>query len=200
MAVVADGMGGHACGDVAAEVVARSVVGHVCEAGAESDPENLLREAFAFANERVELKRIALGVRVMGAVAVAALVSESSAWFAWLGDSRGCVVRDGCVAMRTTDHSLVDDFRQMRTLSAAEENRYSSAVLRAVMGKAVPDEASVAHTELMPGDAVILCSDGLHRNVADLAALPSDSSKLESFLDGRADKWDDNYTLIRIII
>lgn len=200
VAVVADGMGGYAHGDVAAAVVARSVVGHVSEAGVECAPDDVLRSALAYANEMVELKRISLGVRNMGAVVVAAVVSEREACFAWLGDSRGCVVRDGRVAVRTADHSLVTDLQRMRPLTADEVARFSSVVSRAVMGRAVPDEPSVACAELKPGDSVILCSDGLHRNVADLATLPSDGAQLESFLDSRTDKWDDNYTLIRITV
>ncbi|MGN0028243.1 MAG: PP2C family protein-serine/threonine phosphatase [Marinilabiliaceae bacterium] len=202
VAVVADGMGGYAYGDVAAEVVARSVVEHVSEAGGECAPDDVLRSALAYANEMVEIKRISLGVRNMGAVVVVAVVSERAVCFAWLGDSRGCVVRDGHVAVQTVDHSMVADLRRRRTrsLTAEEAARFSSVVLRAVMGRAVSDEPSVAYAELKSGDSVILCSDGLHRNVADLATLPSDGAQLESFLDSRTDKWDDNYTLIRITV
>lgn len=201
VAVVADGMGGYAHGEVAAEVVARSVVEHVCEAGdVESAPDDVLRGALAHANEMVELKRISLGVRNMGAVAVAAIVSERAVCFAWLGDSRGCVVRDGRVVVQTEDHSLVADLQRGRALSPAELARLSSVVSRAVMGRSVPDEPSVVYAELKPGDSVLLCTDGLHRNVADLATLPFDDARLEGFLDSRTDRWDDNYTLIRITV
>lgn len=202
VAVVADGMGGYAHGEVAAEIVARSVVEHVSEAGVECAPADVLSGAFAYANEMVELKRISLGVRNMGAVVVAAVVSDREVCFAWLGDSRGCVVRDGRVAVQTADHSLVSDMQRTRPLSltAEEVARFSSVVSRAVMGRAVPDEPSVACAELKPGDSVILCSDGLHRNVADLATLPSDGAQLERLLDSQTDKWDDNYTLIRITV
>lgn len=200
VAVVADGMGGYAHGDVAAEVVARSVVEHVSEAGVRCAPADVLRSSLAYANEMVEIKRISLGARNMGAVAVAAVVSDREVCFAWLGDSRGCVVRDGRVAVQTTDHSLVADLQRGRALSAEEEARFSSVVSRAVMGRAVSDEPSVACAGLKPGDSVILCTDGLHRNVADIATLPSDDAQLESFLDSQTDKWDDNYTLIRITV
>ena len=118
--IVADGMGGYSHGEIAAQVAASAVKDYVEENYKSLEPEVLLREAVAFANESISIKRIALHAKQMGTVIVVAYVCDNTAWIAWVGDSRVYVMRDGKPIFQTEDHSLINELRQVNTLKAAD--------------------------------------------------------------------------------
>jgi protein phosphatase len=104
----------------------------------------------------------------MGTTVVAALFDDRAMTVAHVGDSRLYLFRRGCLELLTDDHSIVGD-QIRRGLITAEEASKSS--LQNILTRAVgaePDvKVDVSEHPLLPGDVVILASDGLTKMVAD---------------------------------
>ena len=93
--ILADGMGGYSSGEIAAKVVADAIAEYADQHFGEVTPNKLLKQAIAYANDELYVKRLALGHKEMGAVIVCLLIVKKKAYIAWLGDSRIYVFRDG---------------------------------------------------------------------------------------------------------
>ncbi len=197
--IVADGMGGYSHGEVAAQVAANAVKDYVEENYKKLEPELLLREAIAFANENISIKRIAKHVKQMGSVIVVAYVCEKTCWIAWVGDSRVYVMRDGKPIYQTEDHSLINELLQVNTLKAADLEKYSAIVTRSLMGENVNADPDIHSVPVQEGDVIWLCSDGVHKEIP-IYWLPDDDTELKSFLDGQNKHLTDNYTLIKVTL
>ena len=195
--VVADGMGGYEGGEVAARLVGDTVVDFVCAHYSELSPEQLLRQAFVFANSSLMVKRMAMGVAEMGSVVVVALVVGSTAHIAWLGDSRAYLLRDGNIAYMTMDHSLINELKAAGTDKESDQGLYESWVTRGIMGDNASNEAGDNAVEVEAGNLLMLCSDGLHEELG-VEFLPSDDDALQSQVDALAPAMGDNCSLIRI--
>ena len=197
--IVADGMGGYSHGEVAAQVAANAVKDYVEENYQTLEPEALLREAIAFANETISIKRFAMNVRQMGTVIVVSYVCEDTAWMAWVGDSRIYVIRDGKEIFRSEDHSLINELLQVNTLKHSDLERYSAIVTRSLMGENENAEPDIQSVSVQGGDAIWLCSDGVHKELP-IYWLPDEETELKKFLDDQNDHLSDNYTLLRITL
>ena len=197
--IVADGMGGYSHGEVAAQVAANAVKDYVEENYQTLEPEALLREAIAFANETISIKRFAMNVRQMGTVIVVSYVCEDTAWMAWVGDSRIYVIRDGKEIFRSEDHSLINELLQVNTLKHSDLERYSAIVTRSLMGENENAEPDIQSVSVQEGDAIWLCSDGVHKELP-IYWLPDEETELKKFLDDQNDHLSDNYTLLRITL
>lgn len=167
---VADGMGGHGQGDIAADVVIDSLL-RLPHSG---DPQHMLALALEDANAIVFDRSQGAGNGIMGATIVAAMVEGGLAVLAWVGDSRGCLVRDGKLTRLTKDHSLVQEMVDAGDLppELAETHPQANVVTRAI-GAARQVEIDFNETALRAGDVLLLCSDGLSKCVPDanIAAL-----------------------------
>lgn len=165
--VVADGMGGHAAGDVAAEVTIRTL-NETYFFTPWTSPEAKLREAFLAANQAILTAAREAGRQGMGAAAVAAAVVGDRAFVAHLGDCRGYLVRDGRVMRLTSDHSWVQERMDAGRLSLDEARMHPYRnVLTRALGAESEAEPDVSEARLMVGDFVILCSDGLWGQMRD---------------------------------
>ena len=197
--IVADGMGGYSHGEVAAQIAASAVKDYVEENYTSQEPEALLREAIAFANESISIKRIVLHAKQMGTVIVVAYVCDRTAWIAWVGDSRGYVMRDGKPIFQTEDHSLINELLQVNTLKAKDLEKYSAIVTRSLMGENDNCEPEIQSISVQEGDVIWLCSDGVHKEIP-IYWLPEDEIELKTFLDGQSAHLSDNYTLIKVTL
>ncbi len=172
--LVADGMGGHAAGREAAEIVVRSCLDALRSRNG-TPWDAVLREAVASAQEAV---RDAAhpgegGHASMGAtVAVAVLGGLSAApclHVAHVGDSRVYLYRGRSLFRLTSDHSLVAQL--VRDGFLAEEEAFGhpdSHVIQRAIGQSGPLEPEIQEPlPLDAGDVVVLCSDGLHGAVRD---------------------------------
>ena len=182
--VVADGMGGHAAGEVAAAIAVREVERYLEEAGvmvAQGDtavPEDDWSRAAARLGGSIESAHRSvtdavernLVLRGMGATIVAALVNGdlSSAILAHVGDSRAYVHREGRLQLLTSDHSWVHEQVVAGLLSeeAARTHPLKNVVTRALGGAQDP-VVDLAEIQLQPGDVLLLCSDGLNTMLSD---------------------------------
>jgi serine/threonine protein phosphatase PrpC len=219
--VVADGMGGHVAGEVAARIAVDEVERFIeATAGGETsdvwpapfDPAmstdgNRLTASLAAANRSIA-DRVghATELRGMATTAVALIVGDESAALAHVGDSRAYLQGAGGLRRLTRDHSWVEE--QMRTgllsPAAAREHPWRNVVTRALSGadSAQPD---VSDVPLSSGDRLLLCSDGLSSVLSDeeihavLARAATADATCEDLVRGANDGGGpDNITVIVI--
>ncbi len=181
--LVADGMGGHAAGEVASGVVVESVAAFIEEtAGADMnrtwpfpfEPElsleaNRLKAAFRLANRRLAAAIAdSNDLRGMATTASAILHGAKHSCVAHIGDSRVYVLRGQDLTQITDDHSWVEEQVRAGTLTAeaARQHPWRNVVTRALSGGDDP-EIDVVEIKPAPGERYLLCSDGLFGVVAD---------------------------------
>ena len=175
--VLADGMGGYSYGDVAAKIVAESIIEFSAQNLGKCTSVELLKESLSYANDCLMLKKMALSVKQMGCVVVVLLIQDEDAYLTWLGDSRIYMFRDGLEVFRTTDHSVVNELSKIKALSAEDIEKYSAIVTKSVMGVDSLDAAPIRKVKTEPNDVFILCSDGLHKefSVSSIANHPKEA-------------------------
>ncbi|SBS72826.1 PP2C family serine/threonine-protein phosphatase [uncultured Microbacterium sp.] len=162
--IVADGMGGHAGGDVASSIAIHRLKdlehGYTVTADAERD----LRDAIAdTAGQLIETVAERPELAGMGTTVSALMMVEDHAVIAHIGDSRIYLYRDATLTQITTDHTFVQRLVDSGRITP-EEARYHPrrSVLMRVLGDMDPDpEVDTFIMPTQPGDRWLLCSDGL---------------------------------------
>jgi serine/threonine protein phosphatase PrpC len=159
---VADGMGGHAAGEVASAATITTLASLDAETQT-ADLVGALADAVASANMRLhELISSDPAIEGMGTTLTAMLWSEGYAALCHIGDSRAYLLRGGEFVQVTHDHtlvqSLVDEGKITEDDVATHPHR--SLLLRALDGRTVA-EPDLNTIETLPGDRFLLCSDGL---------------------------------------
>ena len=174
LVVVADGMGGHQAGDVASQITVRQVLSHVAATVGE-DPRERLYIAIEKAHTAVRAHAQEAGTLDMGCTVVATFVQDGVAHVAHVGDSRLYLLREGRIAWVTRDHTRIRFLVDAGLLSEAdaEDHPEGNVITRAVGhdpadqdGGFVVDVRNMP-IELMAGDSLLLCSDGLYDMVGD---------------------------------
>ena len=175
--VVADGMGGHAAGEIASQAVVEGIVAFVEATQAMSpdqtwpipfDPEqsvnaNRLRAGFQMGNRRLAAQIASSSeLRGMATTAVAVLIDGGTGTLAHVGDSRVYRLRDGQLDRLTRDHSWVEEQIRVGALSeaAARRHPWRNIVTRALSGSEDLD-VDIQEVALRSGDRLLLCSDGV---------------------------------------
>ncbi len=162
--IVADGMGGHAGGNVAAEVavsetVASLKVGHRPEIAIENANRSILDRASS-----------ELALEGMGTTLTMALIDteESLADVYNVGDSRAYLLRAGDLTQLTNDHTFVQELVDAGSITREQATTHRARhVLTRVLGVATEVEPDHFRVPLQPGDVVLLCSDGLINEVSN---------------------------------
>lgn len=168
--LVADGMGGHRAGQVASEMAAEAAIRAVdALQGASLTLAEKLRHAFACSNREIfDAANRDRSLEGMGTTLVSLLVTEERVALAHVGDSRAYLVRGGRIRGLTHDHSVVGEMlrRQQISEEAAREHPHRHVLTRAlgVRPTAMPDLAEMTPE---PGDAFLMCSDGLTTHLDD---------------------------------
>jgi protein phosphatase len=165
---VADGLGGHASGEVASRMAVDELANRF--GGLEGAPGERLRAAFALANDAIHRRSQAdAHLSGMGTTLVAAHLGDGGMLtVAHVGDSRAYLFRDGQLRGLTEDHSLLQDFiRQSRpTPEEIEAYPHKNVIVRAV-GMRETVEVDVSTVEVQEGDLLLLCCDGLFGMLPD---------------------------------
>ena len=169
---VADGMGGHAAGQIASELALKNVIANYYNSANDDIPTSLL-ESIVAANEAIYNIAVMIPERNgMGTTLTAAVFAEDRVYVAQVGDSRAYLIRDGQVRQVTYDHSWVAE--QVRlggmTPEEAESSPYRNVITRSI-GTQSTVEPEVFVEEARPHDIWVLCSDGLTGHVADAEIL-----------------------------
>lgn len=165
---VADGMGGHAAGQIASEMALKAF-GQAFYSGSGGTVEDALVRAVIQANAMVYDTARAIPSRSgMGCTLVAVAIVESDAVAAWAGDSRAYLIRGGTATRMTHDHSLVEEQVQLGILTPEQAAHHPH---RNIITRSLGPEPTVApdvvHYPLLSGDVLLLCSDGLSGVVSD---------------------------------
>jgi serine/threonine protein phosphatase PrpC len=159
---VADGMGGHAAGQIAAELALKSVI-RKYYANTSDDLETALVAAIQYANALVRDTAATIPGRAgMGTTLTAAVVHEGDLIVAQVGDSRLYLIRDGAIRQVTQDHSWVAEQVRLGALdpAAAARSPFRNVITRS-LGAEPEVEVDLYREALQPGDVVLLCTDGL---------------------------------------
>ena len=173
--LVADGMGGHAAGEIASRIAVDSISEFIVHTKEDDGTwphaydehykrsTNRLMAAVRMANTRVlEAMRKDARLRGMGTTVVACLADDDIMSFAHVGDSRAYLIRDKQLSRITNDHSWVFEQVQagMLTEAEAEKHPLRNVITRALGGalQVTPDASEI---EIRKGDVYLLCSDGL---------------------------------------
>jgi protein phosphatase len=166
--VVADGMGGHARGDVASRIAVETLRDTYYEPQRSEPLPEALRVSVELANEAVYREsRLLAGDAQMGTTLTALVIRDRDAFLAHVGDSRAFLVRGRQIRQLTEDHSLVAEMVRDGVLSSAEAEHHPNAhvILRALgIGEHVAVEVQ-GPLALRSGDTLVLCTDGLTRQV-----------------------------------
>lgn len=169
LAIVADGMGGHAAGEVASQMAVDVVGREYYES--KGDPREALIDAFREANARIfETARGTAHMHGMGTTCCALAICRDEAFSANVGDSRLYLVRSGQIYLMTADDSAVQDMVARGLLTSAEARHHAdrNVILRALgTHDCVAVAAWVKPLPVRDGDVFLLCSDGLHDQVED---------------------------------
>jgi PPM family protein phosphatase len=166
--VVADGIGGHSAGEVASATAVEEVRSVVLErlsaTAAAPGLAAILVEAFETAHQAVLRRASAMNhLNGMGTTLVAVLAAGGKAAAANVGDSRLYLVRDEILTQVTVDHSWASEQRRSRLMTEADIQRspFRNVVTRSI-GAAEKPVIDTFELELLPGDRLLLTSDGLH--------------------------------------
>lgn len=206
---VADGMGGHDRGDLAAQTAVDSLrrsffscPGHIDE------PSRFLGHALNHAHLAVvDAGHAQQPVLEPRTTAVVCLVQDHQACWAHLGDSRLYLMRDGAIVSRTRDHTPVEEMVQNGLLedAAMRTHPMRNSVSRCLGGTPTLPKISFGQARLEAGDTLLLCSDGLWSALTEqrLCDLPEDGQQLQQRINQLTDEADvatyphsDNITLV----
>jgi protein phosphatase len=217
--VVADGMGGHASGEVASLLAVNTLANYfVATAEGQKDPwpfeledhldydEKRLSTALKLANQKVHQAAQEGGrYHGMGTTLVAMVLGENHATIGHVGDSRAYRIVGETIEQLTEDHSLVNEYIKLHKLSPNDVKNFShkNVIVRAL---GLNDEVDVDLLRVIPqpGEAYLLCSDGLSDLISNKAIMKTlrasggDPEKCCSLLVERANDagGNDNITIV----
>ena len=163
--VVADGMGGHAAGEVASEIA----VGVIADLAPEHPDGEALAHAVKEANRAViQAAREGRGREGMGTTVTAALLEGERLVIAQVGDSRAYLLHQGKLQQLTRDHSLVADMIEAGQLTTEEARTHPQrSVITRALGSDLHLQPDIYEINVETGDRLLICSDGLSGMVDD---------------------------------
>jgi PPM family protein phosphatase len=180
--VVADGMGGHAAGEVASKIAVDAINEFICLTGGDKDitwpfglddsisyDGNRLKTAVRYANRKVlDATREKAEFEGMATTVAAVLLDGATANLAHVGDSRVYLARGAEFVQLTHDHSWINEQIQSGLISAdqARTHPLRNVVTRALCGKA-DCQVEMQARDLQSGDILLMCSDGLTTMIPD---------------------------------
>ena len=195
--LVADGMGGHAAGEVASGLALNAIASFYHAACTNPDlewpfkredhlslVENRVLCGVGLANLRIFEASAEKGRKGMGTTVVAAAIVDDTITIAHVGDSRAYRIRNGEIMRMTRDHSLLEQFKEINpSMTREEENNFPHKnVITRALGLNDSVEVDLRTHKLEPGDRYLLCSDGLSGHLPDeeLLEVTKDASDLSA--------------------
>lgn len=187
LAFVADGLGGHASGQVASGIVKQTLLA----SGGPPDLTSAVLRAHAGILDAAEKND---SLRGMASTVVAVHLARREAEIVWVGDSRAYLWRDGQLSRLTRDHSVVEELRELAGLTETQVRAHPQKnEVTNVLGAGDP-VPGIHRLPLRRRDWILLCSDGLSGELRDeeiaalLAAAPSASQASARLIAGALEK------------
>lgn len=208
--VVADGMGGHESGEIASQLTIDTIQTHLLQ---ESPPLNAemieawFDGAIKAANETVIAHQAGTDKsRKMGSTLVMAMVVNSQAHIANVGDSRAYRLTSETIQQISVDHSLVERLVEIKQITREEARTHKQRnVIYSTIGDKPKVQIGFYHIDLNPGDRLLLCSDGLTTMLTDeqILNISRDNSTIADACNAlvkaaNAAGGDDNITVILV--
>jgi PPM family protein phosphatase len=206
--IVADGMGGHAAGEVASQMAVDAIRDYMAsdenpkEAATFPDiPRSLppLAQRLVAAGKSANQKIHQLGQSEpkytgMGTTMVSLVVNGNMTYTAHTGDSRAYLIRNGTIKQITEDHSLINEYIRQGLLTKEDAAIHPlKHVITRALGTGPQIDIDVNVVSLMDGDLLLLCSDGLSNPLTD-------QEILKQVLDNRANLKDGCMRLIKLAL
>jgi protein phosphatase len=169
--IVADGVGGSSFGEKASEYTVHKVLYEYYQSS-DVEPGERLVNGIKRANSDIFLHSREISVDLMGTTVVAAAIRGNELVVANVGDSRGYLIRGPQIKQITHDHSLVQQMVDDHQLTEAEARSFKkkNVILRSVGAEDTVD-VDIFSVDLIDGDVLLLCSDGLHKYFPDSAEI-----------------------------
>ena len=180
--LLADGMGGHAHGEIAASI-AMQTIGSMFQQLADpyvKKPERFLEDGFFAAHREIHRYRAAHGMpETPRTTIVACLVQHNTAFWAHCGDSRLYWMRDGQILARTRDHSRIETLIAQGRADPSERATHPdrNKLFNCLGAPNLPIVEISRRASLQAGDVMLLCSDGLWGVLPDNVLAQSLQSK-----------------------
>ena len=209
-AVVCDGMGGMAAGNIASatavEVIAGSLEQNLSPKSSASFVKNLLKNSIESANAKIySMSEENDDMRGMGTTVVAVVIIKGVAYFAHAGDSRGYYFSNNELSQITTDHSMVQTLVDKGQLTEDEAKSHPNKnIITRALGVATYIDIDFETVDISSGDTVLLCTDGLTNCIDDelikLASTDNDFASLADRLVELANQngGNDNITVVAV--
>lgn len=170
LAVVCDGMGGHAGGEIASRLAVKTII-EAYQNDPDDDIMEALRRAIEKANETVYkegLKPANAKLKGMGSTVTCIVQRRDLIYFGQVGDSRCYLIRRGQIQQMTKDHSLVQQLVDEGLLDKSEmENHPDKNVILRSLGVKPTVDVDISYVAAEDGDVYLLCSDGLSGLVSE---------------------------------
>ena len=187
--VLADGMGGHLHGELAARLATETLVELFPKRNA--DPQTFLKESMKAAHRRIMELPQNEDHAFPGTTCVAAFVKDGKLYWGHAGDSRLYLFRKGEMIAKSVDHSIVQLWLQAGLIDEATARVHPrrNQITNCLGGVEDMFEIELGKpVELEPGDVVLLCSDGFwsplnDEEMAKLSSVPSLADRLEELID-----------------
>jgi len=199
LAIIADGIGGHKAGEIASKIAVSTIISSVAESDG-TDPLWILKSALLEANHSITSEGANDDSKKgMGSTVACALVIDFALYIATLGDSRLYLIRDNVIQQLNIDHTWVQEALEVGVINSEEARSHPRRhLIRSYLGSSDPihpdlrlymdpeenQEQAKANQglPLVPGDQILICTDGLTDLVADeeiLEILVGEDSKDE---------------------
>ena len=164
--IIADGMGGHAGGEVASATAVKVIRDHFIGV-TEENYQTVLGDLFSLANQEIyEIGKAKKHLKGMGTTLIALVVKDDKIFIAHVGDSRVYRLRAGELAQLTDDQNIAG--RLLRAGKITEDEAMvhpGQSLLTNVLGSSQEFEIDFMAFDFMPGDTILMCTDGLVGNV-----------------------------------
>ena len=167
--LVADGMGGHAAGDVASQLIVDTVQRTVEKIHPNQVNCGLLINALNVANEALlSMSESKFSGKLAGSTVVILFIKDKHCYFLWAGDSRGYLLRDNKLHQITRDHSQVNEMVDQGVLKQEDAKAHPLAnVITRAVGVSFDLDIEIKECDVQKDDVFLLCSDGLNNEVKD---------------------------------
>lgn len=205
---VADGMGGHAHGEIASRLAVQNLLKVVRSSEMTAPPAKALQQAAEVVNLEVYKAAQQLGGGKMGTTLTAAYIVGNILHLLHIGDSRAYLVRNGQGQCLTSDHTVVGDLVRSRLIAPSQIRTHARrSILTRAVGLGLFVQPEITQTKLQIGDRIVLCSDGVWSAIEDeeIAEQSNRSGDVQSLAQNLIDlalahETDDNCSVVAIQI
>lgn len=161
---VADGLGGHAGGEIASSLAIKKISTLEKSSLSQRSAETTLVDTYRdINNDLATAMKNKSELRGMGTTLTTVVLGKEKSFLAHLGDSRAYLIRDEKISRLTKDHTVVQELLDQGRISADEVDGHPqrSFITKALMGSAQNERPDFVEIDLVDGDILLLCSDGL---------------------------------------